>query len=71
MTIEEETIDGWIDNLDISKRVSNMGVTIHGMNQNILLTYFVQQQLPKVTLPTSSGKLEDWVPGGGGTCVSD
>ena len=37
------------------------GVTVHGMNQDMLLTYFVQQQLPKVTLPKFCGKPGDWV----------
>ena len=33
----------------------------YGLNQDVLLKYFVQQQLLKVTLPKFSGKPEEWV----------
>ena len=60
-TIGLESIDEWIDELDESTRTTDSTMIVHGVNQDVLLRYFVQQQLPKVTLPKFAGKPEDWV----------
>ena len=57
----QDSVDGWIDDLDTNRHVSNPGFSLHGMSQEVLLTYFIQQQLPQITLPKFSGKPEDWV----------
>ena len=54
-------VDSWIDDLDASKCNTNLSWTQGGVNPNAMMTWMVQQYLPKVELPTFDGSPGDWV----------
>ena len=54
-------VDSWIDELDVSKSNTSLNWTKGGVDPNSMMTWMVQQHLPKAELPTFDGSAGDWV----------
>ena len=54
-------VDSWIDELNPNRRHDPLSMSAGGINPNVLMASLVQQQLPKVEIPTFDGSPLQWV----------